>query len=119
MVCQYNSRLKDSSRSLRKRLTYGEAALWKLIKSKQLGYKFRRQFPINDYVLDFYCIELKLAIEVDGSSHDENRHDYDRKRESDLNKLGIKIIRFADYDSRFRTDDVLQSITNYIEGLSS
>ncbi len=80
---------------LRKRMTPAESALWTLLTNKQLGgYKFRRQHPAKNFILDFYCHQLKLAIELDGGIHtDLDQADYDRGRTYELNELGIEVLR--------------------------
>ena len=66
----YNPRLKNLARELRQNMTLGEVLLWQKIRGRQLDYQFHRQIPIGEYIVDFYCHELFLAIEVDGSTHD-------------------------------------------------
>ena len=114
---RYSSRLKNYSRRLRNNLTYGEVFLWSKLRKRQMrGYKFRRQFPIENYIADFYCNELKLIIEIDGSSHDESKYKYDLKRQKRLETLGYKVIRFTETETLRHIDDVLQSIENFING---
>jgi leucyl-tRNA synthetase/very-short-patch-repair endonuclease len=91
----YNLELKDRAREMRNSPTEAEEKLWEeLLKDKKLGFKFTRQKPIGNYILDFYCSELLLAIEVDGSIH-EKREEYDLARTEFLNGCGIKVIRFT------------------------
>ena len=66
----YNPALRQLSRKLRKESTFSEILLCQKIKWKALGVEFHRQVPVNKYIVDFYCHELMLAIEIDGSSHD-------------------------------------------------
>ena len=97
MKIYYNPNLKKKAQKLRRNSTYAERLLWKYIKGKQLlGYQFSRQKPINEYIVDFYCNELKLIIEIDGISHN-NKKEYDNKRNNTLKKLGFEIIRFDGY----------------------
>ncbi len=88
--------LKTFRKQLRKKLTPAEAKLWTLLKGKQLdGRKFRRQFSVANYILDFYCPSEKLAIEVDGQGHFEaSQAEYDRERDLFLLHTGIKVLRF-------------------------
>jgi very-short-patch-repair endonuclease len=79
------------------------------IKNKTLGYEFHRQVPIDDYIVDFYCHELRLAIEIDGSTHDYNFIN-DELRQKRLESMGIKVIRFTDEDVKKFMNDVLRSI---------
>ncbi|MEN8253296.1 MAG: endonuclease domain-containing protein [Patescibacteria group bacterium] len=86
----------ELARKLRKKLTPEERKLWNKIKNRQLlEYKFRRQQPIGPYVLDFYCADKKLAIELDGGHHnDEETKEYDKERSEFIENQGIKVIRF-------------------------
>ena len=69
-IITYNSRLKEKARELRNNSTFTEVMLWNYLKKKQMkGYDFHRQKPLDEYIVDFFCIELMLAIEVDGESH--------------------------------------------------
>jgi very-short-patch-repair endonuclease len=78
-VIPYNPKLKELARELRKNSTFSEVLLWNEIKKKSMGYEFHRQVPIDEFIVVFYCHELLLAIEVDGSTHDYN-FDYDNSR---------------------------------------
>ncbi|MBU6159227.1 MAG: DUF559 domain-containing protein [Bacteroidetes bacterium] len=88
--------LKTFRKTLRNNLTPAEAKLWTLLKGKQLhGKKFRRQFSVANYILDFYCPEERLAIELDGQGHFEaSQAEYDLERDLFLNHCGIKVLRF-------------------------
>lgn len=88
--------LKTFRKSLRNNLTPSEAALWNQLKNKQLdGRKFRRQHSVANYILDFYCPSEKLAIELDGEYHNEEKQqEYDRERDLFLKATGIKVLRF-------------------------
>jgi very-short-patch-repair endonuclease len=79
------------------------------IKNKTLGYEFHRQVPIDEFIVDFYCHELSLAIEVDGSTHDYNFVNDESRREK-LEKLGVFVLRFSDEDVKKFMNDVLRSI---------
>ena len=80
MKIHYNSKLKQLSRNLRNQSTLAEVLLWaQLNKKQQSGYKFNRQKPIGNYIVDFYCSELNLVIEIDGESH-YNKEVHDKKR---------------------------------------
>ena len=83
-------------RSLRTNGTKEEAMMWKVLKNRQVsGVRFRRQFSVGAYILDFYCPELKLCIELDGAGHYNSeglRHDY--VRDKYLSELGIRVLRF-------------------------
>ena len=82
----------------RKNSTKAEKKMWnEILRNKLTGYKFVRQKPINNFILDFYSSEILFAIEIDGDSHYENRK-YDEKRTVILNKLGIKVIRYTNIE---------------------
>jgi len=87
--------LLDNARELRRALTISEQRLWNWLRNRTFGgYKFRRQFPVGRYILDFYCRELKLAIEVDGRQHElDCVREYDDERTGDLKALGISVLR--------------------------
>ncbi len=111
----YNSKLKSFAKENRKEMTKAEACLWKyVLGSKQMmGYQFRRQRPVLDYIADFMCKELMLIIEVDGITHQyEEIYDNDKIREVALKRIGFSIIRFSD-------SEVLEDIHNVIRALES
>ncbi len=97
---------------LRKNMTKAEIILWSKLKGKQLnGLKFRRQYGINNYVVDFYCPELRLAIEIDGDVHCYNsRITYDKQRQKDIEALGIKVLRYTNIDVIKNLEGVLNDI---------
>jgi very-short-patch-repair endonuclease len=91
---KYNPKLKKRAQELRKNATFVERFLWKYLKNRQLsGYKFMRQKPIDNYIVDFYCSKLKLAIEIDCITHIDKQK-YDTFREQKLTELGLKSIPF-------------------------
>ena len=95
----YNKKLTIFARANRKEATPAENLLWqKTLRSRQLnGHKFLRQKPIGPYVVDFYCAELKLVIEIDGDSHDQQLS-YDAQRTAFLESLGLRVLRYANRD---------------------
>ena len=107
----------DRARKLRSEMTIAESSLWSAISNNQLfNPKFRRQHPLNFFIADFYCHKLKLVIEVDGDAHDSlDQKDYDGGRTEELNKFGIKVIRFTNDQVLNQVDDVLISIRNLCE----
>ncbi len=110
----YRKDLIEKARKLRKNSTPGEIELWRLIKNKQvLGYQFRRQRPILSFIIDFYCKELALAIEIDGSSHDY-KIGYDKFRQSKLEEIGITFLRFPEKDTKENPDFVVLAIERWI-----
>ncbi len=92
--------------------TAAEGVLWQHLRGrKQLGFKFRRQHPIDRYVVDFYCHECGLILEADGFVHQENDNpEYDTERTAYLNHLGLTVLRFTNDDILFRTENVLLMI---------
>jgi very-short-patch-repair endonuclease len=112
----YKPELKELARQLRNRATQSEIKLWKYLRSKQLdGYDFHRQKPIGDYIVDFFCPKLKLAIELDGYTHGlENVFEKDNIKTHGLNEMGIMVLRFTDEDVVKNIDGVLGCIREYI-----
>ncbi|GIV02392.1 MAG: hypothetical protein KatS3mg015_1222 [Fimbriimonadales bacterium] len=106
------SDLLDFARELRKIATDAERLLWRLLRNRALeGAKFRRQHPVPPYVLDFYCHELKLAIEVDGGQHNEPpRKKRDEERTAFLESHGIRVLRFWNREVLHETEGVLEAI---------
>jgi very-short-patch-repair endonuclease len=100
----------DLARDLRNSMTGAEKVLWDVLKKRQIcGLKFRNQHPINRYILDFFCHEKMLAIEVDGDVHSE-RKTYDHYRDEFLKSAGIKTLRFSNSDVLSDLNGVLQRI---------
>ena len=96
-IVPYDPKLIPLARKLRNNSTLSEVLLWKKLKGKQiLGYDFDRQKPIGNYIVDFYCKELMLAIEIDGCSHDYKSEE-DRFRQQEIEEFGITVVRFDDY----------------------
>ena len=116
---KYNlSEQKEFRRDLRKGMTSAEVVLWKMLSGRRLdGLKFRRQFGVGPYVLDFYCPELRLAIELDGAAHDtpEAIH-YDRKRTAWLTEeFGIRVLRFRNEQVFETPDSVIEEIRKVVD----
>ena len=113
-IIPYNPKLKERARELRRNMTLAEVLLWKRLKAGQiLGYKFNRQRPLDEYIVDFYCKELLLAIEVDGRSHN-NRQGQDAQRERRLEELGVTILRFWDHDVKTDMESVVARIAEWV-----
>lgn len=110
----YNKDLVFFSKSNRKNQTESEKLLWRHLRNRIHGFKFRRQFPIDKYILDFYCIQKKLAVELDGGQHLQNR-DYDIFRSNILAQRGIKILRFWDSEVFKNLNGVLEKIISELE----
>ena len=117
-IIPYNPDLVPLAKQLRKNMTLGEIALWREIKRKKLGFQFSRQIPIDQYIVDFYCKDLRLAIEVDGSIHFKEGHqEKDEKRQHRLESLGVKVMRFSDTDVKNNLSWVLNEIRDEINRL--
>jgi len=111
----YNKDLKSFSRELRNNSTLGEILLWNQLKAgKMMGFKFNRQKPIGNFIVDFYCKKLNLAIEVDGYSH-QFKSEKDLKRENELKKMGLNILRFSEQECRKQMMNVVRAIEGWIE----
>jgi len=103
---------RDRARRLREQMDLPERLLWKRLNRGQIGgLHFRRQHPLSPYILDFYCDAVKLAVEVDGYSHDiGDRAAYDRRRDLWLGEQGIAVVRVAARDVLKAMDDVIATI---------
>jgi very-short-patch-repair endonuclease len=115
-IIPYNPELKELARQLRNNSTKAEIILWQKLKRKQMyGYDFHRQKPIDNYILDFFCHELMLGIEVDGYSHQiVEVFENDEKKTFKMNELGITILRFSDNQIFNDMQNVLRAIEHYI-----
>lgn len=108
------------ARQLRKQGIFAEVVLWKQVKGKALGVEFHRQVPLLDYIVDFYCHELKLVIEVDGHSHGlEGAEPEDEIRQTEIEKWGVTFIRFNDNEVLKDMDRVLKELKQRIETLQN
>ena len=113
-ILPYNPILKELAKQLRKNMTFSEVLLWNELKNKKLlKMDFDRQRPILNYIVDFYCKDLMLAIEIDGDSHKE-KYEQDRKRQKELEDVGIRFLRFDDLEVKKDMDNVLREIENWI-----
>ncbi len=117
-IIPYNPKLKEYARQLRKNGTLAEVLVWKAIKNRALDVQFHRQVPILDYIVDFYCHELMLAIEVDGNSHDY-RYFEDLNRQNKLEKQGVQFIRFSDSDVKNNMFSVSLSLEQKVKNLKT
>ena len=95
-IIPYNPKLKELAKKLRQNMTFSEVKLWNELKNGQLmGYDFDRQRPIGNYIVDFFCKDLQLVLEVDGITHlDEKVIKKDKIRQEDLEELGVSFLRF-------------------------
>ena len=111
---------KAKRRSLRNNMPKPEAVIWSKLKGKQmLGYKFRRQYSVNRYVVDFYCPELKLAVEIDGDSHfQEESRDDDNLRQAFIESFDIQFLRFTNEDVYKNLEGVLETVRRMVLEIS-
>lgn len=116
-IIPYNPKLKELARRLRKNMTFSEVKLWNELKNgKMLAYDFDRQRPIGNYIVDFYCKDLKLAIEVDGITHeDEKVMMKDKVKQEDLEILGVNFLRFDALLVVNEIEAVVREIGNWID----
>ena len=109
--------LFERASSLRKQQTFTEEILWNYLRTKPFGFKFRRQHPFSIYILDFYCHQLKLVIEVDGSIHDVDEvKQNDEIRQQQLEKDGLTFLRFSNDEIRLKSEEVIQQIEIFLKG---
>ncbi len=115
IIIPYNPKLKARARKLRNHSTLAEVLLWNQLKGRQmLGYQFLRQKPLDQFIVDFFCYDLMLAIEIDGESHNI-KITADQRRQKRLESLGIHFLRFTERDVRNNIEGVLQRIKAWIE----
>lgn len=112
-VLPYTAEARDLSKRLRANMTKTERLFWDQVKASQLGVVVRRQMPILDYVVDFYIKSIGLAIELDGSSHDNNVLE-DGKRQSRIEELGVTFIRFSNHEVQNNMESVLKKLIEVI-----
>jgi very-short-patch-repair endonuclease len=116
-IIPYNPILKERARYLRNNSTKTEIKLWKFLKGRQMcGYDFHRQKPLDNYIVDFFCNELMLAIEIDGLSH-LNSEKYDARRQEKLESIGIRFLRIDDDEVFYSIGKVLEIIEAKIKEL--
>jgi len=109
-------KFKTLRSSLRRGQTKAEQLIWAGLRDKRTVYRFRRQFQILDYIVDFYCHELKLIIELDGCVHeDDDVYGEDLIRQKELEKLGFKIIRYTNSQVYKQLESVWWDIKNKCE----
>lgn len=114
-------KLYQYGRELRQESTEAEKLLWTELRNRKLnGLKFRRQHPLDKFIVDFYCNEKKLVVEVDGDVHDENiNKEYDEARTVMLAGLNITVLRFKNEEVITNVKDVLKKISEVADGLNS
>lgn len=113
----YNKNLKERSRELRCSMTDAEIALWSKVRRKQLhGLQFHRQKPIGNYIVDFYCPEVWLVVEIDGGQHYTREGERsDANRDAYLQSLGLSVLRFSNLDVLRNMNGVIATIVQEID----
>jgi very-short-patch-repair endonuclease len=102
--------MQERAQQLRRRMTGLERKLWQRLRRKQVnGLRFRRQHPIDRFIVDFYCPEHRLVIEIDGAVH-TTQVEYDEVRTEWLEARGYRVLRFTNQEVRHRLDNVLEAI---------
>ncbi len=116
-MLNYRADLKVKARQLRSSMTDAEQNIWHHLRRKQMfGIQFYRQRPLGEYIVDFYAPTIKLAIELDGSQHQEqDAINYDSLRTTYLESLGLKVMRFDNLQALNETDSVLEMIHRFIQ----
>src|SRR5476651_1884472 len=115
-IIPYNPQLKALARKLRQNMTFGEVLLWNELKDDQLwGFDFDRQRCIDNYIVDFYCKDLQLAIEIDGKSHDyAEALIKDEIRQDRLEALGVHFVRFSEADIKYDFVNVMRTLETIV-----
>jgi very-short-patch-repair endonuclease len=112
-----NLRRLHFAKQMRKDATDAEKPLWSILRNRALaGFKFRRQHPVGGFIVEFYCVSTKLAVECDGGQHvDSEAVGYDAKRTERLNELGVRVLRFWDDDILKHSDIVAEEILRHLQ----
>jgi very-short-patch-repair endonuclease len=106
---QCNIKLRERARELRKAGNLAETLLWQQLKGGNMGFDFDRQKIIGNYIVDFYCANAGLVVEVDGSSHD-SKEEYDRERDAYLHGLNLEVLHVTDADVKSNIHSVVEVI---------
>jgi very-short-patch-repair endonuclease len=112
-----DTRCLDNARHARRHATDAETLLWRHLRRQQLdGLRFRCQHPVGQYLLDFYCHEARLAVELDGGGHaGESQLHHDTERSAQLQAMGIRVVRFWNHDVLSNIDGVVQALRQALE----
>ncbi len=115
-VLPYNPKLKEYAKRNRQNMSFPEVLLWNELKNgKMLGFDFDRQRPIDQFIVDFYCKDLMLALEVDGLSHEGEVEEFnDKVRQEKLESLGVRFLRFSNQEVKSSMKFVLVEIEKWI-----
>ena len=118
MKNQTTSTARANARLLRRDMTDSERKLWTGLRGEQLGFKFRRQHPIGNYIADFACLDPKLIVELDGSQH-QQQAEYDVKRDGFFRAKGFDVSRFASNEPFLNLEGVLQAVLNRLDEMTA
>ena len=115
-IIPYNPKLKEFAKKLRQNMTFSEVKLWNELKNGQMmGYDFDRQRPLGNYIVDFYCKDLQLALEVDGITHEDEKVILkDEIRQDELEELGVSFLRFDALLVVNKVEAAVREIRNWI-----
>jgi very-short-patch-repair endonuclease len=114
MKLHYQKHLKPFSQQQRKAGNLAEVLLWNELKGNKLGYRFLRQRPIGKYIVDFYCHELNIAIEIDGAASHDSKVEKDEVRQKELEATVVRVVRVTDADVRYTLSGVVEMIKTKI-----
>ena len=119
MTKHYNRKSEqEKRRTLRNKMTYCENIIWIHLRKKQLGYRFLRQYSVDQYIIDFYCPKLKLAVEIDGDVHDlPDQKVKDIKRQEYLETYNIKFVRIKNEEFLGNPNKAFKKIEDMIEDI--
>ena len=108
--------INERARFMRQNPTPAERILWRRLRHKQVGgFRFRRQHPIGQFIVDFYCATARLVIEIDGSIHDApEQREYDAARQAHLEEIGLRVLRFSNAEVINETDAVVEIIAESV-----
>ncbi len=115
MFNKKSKQLLGFAKENRREYTKSEDLLWQQLRRKQLGVKFRRQYVFDKYILDFYCANPKICIEIDGSTHEGLRIQKDKDRDEYIKEYGVEVFRFDDQYVINNVEGVLTVIKEYIK----
>lgn len=120
-MAKINPELLEFARNMRKNPTSAENFMWQILRSRRFaGFKFRRQHMIAPYIVDFYCHEIKLVIELDGSQHNDPQvQRSDQLRTEFLKSQNITVIRFWNHDVLQQSEQVLNYLWNVVHEIYS
>jgi very-short-patch-repair endonuclease len=106
----------ERAQELRRDSTPAERLLWKKLRGRQTGFRFRRQHAVGPYIVDFFCWDARLVVEVDGDTHvGEEAQAYDHRRDEYLRSLGLQVKRYTNNDVLNRTESVTEDIWYLLE----